>query len=64
MPTAAKREALMNRRTEDLRALIQAYYRERGWSDSGIPTPTTLKGIGLWDFLTDEARTKIASLAG
>jgi aldehyde:ferredoxin oxidoreductase len=64
MPTAAKREALMNRRKEDLRALIQAYYRERGWTASGIPTAATLKEIGLWDFLTDEARTKIVSLAG
>jgi aldehyde:ferredoxin oxidoreductase len=64
LPTAAKREALMNRRTEDLRALIQAYYRERGWSTSGIPTLATLGEVGLWDFLTDEARTLIASLAG
>ncbi|MBE0557524.1 MAG: hypothetical protein IH628_09860, partial [Proteobacteria bacterium] len=64
MPTAAKREALMNRRKAELAALIQAYYRERGWSPSGIPTPATLKEIGLWDFLTDDARTNIASLAG
>ncbi len=64
MQTTAKREALMNRRREDLRALIQAYYRERGWSAAGIPTPATLKEIGLWDFLTEEARTKITSLAG
>ena len=64
MPTTAKREALMSRRKEELRALIQAYYRERGWSASGIPAPATLKGIGLWDFLTEEARARIASLAG
>ena len=64
MPTTAKREALMSHRKEELRALIQAYYRERGWSASGIPTPATLKGIGLWDYLTEEARARIASLAG
>jgi aldehyde:ferredoxin oxidoreductase len=64
MPTTGKREALMNSRKEELRALIQAYYRERGWNASGIPTPATLKGIGLWGFLTEEARARITSLAG
>ena len=64
MPTAEKREPLMNSRKEQLRELIQVYYRERGWSASGIPTPETLKGIGLWNFLTEEARARITALAG
>ncbi len=61
-PTREKRELLMNRRKEQLRDLIQAYYRERGWTPSGIPTPATLKAIGLWDFLTEEAKAKITAL--
>ena len=64
LPTAEKRELLMKHRREQLRDLIQAYYRERGWTPSGIPTPVTLKRIGLWGFLTEEARTKIGTLAG
>jgi aldehyde:ferredoxin oxidoreductase len=64
MPTKEKRELLMRHRRGQLRDLIQAYYRERGWTPKGIPTPATLKGIGLWDFLTEEARRKIALLAG
>ncbi|MBU2053453.1 MAG: hypothetical protein KKC25_00535 [Proteobacteria bacterium] len=64
MPTGEKRELLMKRRKEELRKLIHAYYRERGWSPSGIPTPATLKQVGLWDFLTEEARTRIGALAG
>jgi aldehyde:ferredoxin oxidoreductase len=61
-PTGEKRELLMNHRKEQLRELIQAYYRERGWTPSGIPTPATLKAIGLWEFLTEEARVKITAL--
>lgn len=61
-PTSERRERLMNHRKEQLRKLILAYYRERGWTPSGIPTPATLKRIGLWEFLTEEARTKIAAL--
>jgi len=64
LPTAEKRELLMRHRKKQLRELIQAYYRERGWTSSGIPTPATLKRIGLWDLLTEEARTKIGTLAG
>ena len=63
LPTMEKRELLMKHRKEQLRELIQTYYRERGWTPSGIPTPATLKQIGLWDFLTEEARGKIAALA-
>ncbi|MEW6335463.1 MAG: aldehyde ferredoxin oxidoreductase C-terminal domain-containing protein [Thermodesulfobacteriota bacterium] len=62
MTTGEKRERLMNLRRAQLRELIQAYYRQRGWTPEGIPTPDTLKGIGLWKFLTDEARDRIAAL--
>jgi aldehyde:ferredoxin oxidoreductase len=61
-PTGEKRELLMSHRKEQLRELIQAYYRERGWTTDGIPTPAILKQIGLWDFLTEEARVKITAL--
>jgi aldehyde:ferredoxin oxidoreductase len=61
-PTGEKRELLMSRRKEQLRELIRAYYRERGWTPSGIPTHATLKAIGLWDFLTEEAKAKITAL--
>ncbi|MCG2741205.1 MAG: aldehyde ferredoxin oxidoreductase C-terminal domain-containing protein, partial [Syntrophaceae bacterium] len=64
LPTAEKREILMKRRQEQLRELIQVYYRARGWSSSGIPTPETLKKIGLWEFLTAEAKAKILEMAG
>ena len=63
-PTVRKRELLMNHRREQLRELIQTYYRERGWTPSGIPCAATLKDIGLWDLLTDEAKTRIETLAG
>ena len=62
MPTSAKRALLMDLRRKELRDLIRIYYRTRGWNDSGIPTPETLQKLGLWDYLTAEARTKIASL--
>jgi len=61
-PTGEKRELLMSRRKVQLRELIRAYYRERGWTPSGIPTHATLKAIGLWDFLTEEAKAKITAL--
>ncbi|OPY86370.1 MAG: Aldehyde ferredoxin oxidoreductase, domains 2 & 3 [Syntrophaceae bacterium PtaU1.Bin231] len=63
LPTSRKREILMDDRRKRLRELIRAYYRERGWTDSGIPTVSTLKGLGLWEFLTEEARMKISALA-
>jgi aldehyde:ferredoxin oxidoreductase len=64
MPTAEKRELLMDRRRGQLRELVQTYYRERGWTPSGIPTPATLQRLGLWDFLTDGVRQRIGQLAG
>jgi aldehyde:ferredoxin oxidoreductase len=62
--TSEKREMLMNHRKEQLRKLIQVYYGERGWNKSGIPTVNTLQKLGLWDFLTDEARAIISELNG
>jgi aldehyde:ferredoxin oxidoreductase len=64
MKSPEKLELLMSHRREELRELIQVYYRERGWTSSGIPTTATLKQIGLWDFLTDEAKERIGALAG
>ncbi len=61
--SAEKREILMKHRKEQLNNLIQTYYRERGWNASGIPTPDTLRRVGLWNFLNKEARARIAELA-
>jgi aldehyde:ferredoxin oxidoreductase len=60
--TKDKREILMNFRKEQLRELIQTYYRERGWNTNGVPKEETLKKVGLWDFLNDETKTKIADM--
>ncbi|MBI4765974.1 MAG: hypothetical protein HY787_15475 [Deltaproteobacteria bacterium] len=62
MPIRDKRKILMNYRKEQLRKLIQIYYQERGWTDSGIPKIETLKRIGLWDFLNEETRARIDGL--
>ena len=62
MPTADKRERLMTHRKEELRRLIEVYYEERGWSAVGIPTVETLKFLGLWSFLNEEAQARISAL--
>jgi aldehyde:ferredoxin oxidoreductase len=64
MNTTERRECLMRHRKDQLRRLIQAYYLERGWTASGIPTPDTLKKVGLWPFLNEEAKTRINLLTG
>lgn len=64
MKTKEKRGVLMSHRKTQLTELIRTYYDERGWSASGIPTPETLKQIGLWEFLTDETKTGLAEIAG
>jgi aldehyde:ferredoxin oxidoreductase len=64
MPTGEKRDILMRHRKDQLTQLIQAYYRQRGWNDRGIPTVETLKRIGLWDFLNEATRTGILELSG
>jgi aldehyde:ferredoxin oxidoreductase len=30
-------------------AMLQTYYKRRGWDDRGIPSKTTLKKLGLED---------------
>jgi aldehyde:ferredoxin oxidoreductase len=62
MKTESKREVLMQLRKQELRSLIAVYYQERGWNASGIPLPETLKQLGLWTFLDDEARSTIEEL--
>ena len=59
MGTAEKRALLMKHRKDQLRELIREYYRERGWNEAGIPLPETLKRVGLWPYLSEEARTGI-----
>jgi aldehyde:ferredoxin oxidoreductase len=60
--TAGKREMLMNHRKEQLRQLVKVYYELRGWNANGIPTVAALQGLGLWGFLSDEARARITEL--
>lgn len=62
MDTEKKRTILMKHRSEELRQLIRIYYRERGWTDTGIPKVETLQKIGLWHFLTEEAKKTITGL--
>jgi len=64
MGTARKRELLMNHRKEQLTELIREYYRERGWSASGIPEVSTLKGLGLWKYLNEGAQARITGIQG
>ena len=62
MTTSQKRELLMEHRKNQLRRLIGIYYGQRGWNSCGIPLPETLKQLGLWEFLDDEARSLISEL--
>lgn len=64
MSTGEKRELLMNFRKEQLRKLIQAYYRERGWNTDGIPKVETLERVGLWNYLNKETKAKLIELNG
>jgi len=64
MKTADKREILMRHRKEELRKLINVYYRERGWTDCGIPKVETLRQIGLWNFLSEEVKEIITQTNG
>jgi aldehyde:ferredoxin oxidoreductase len=52
----------MKNRKEELRKLIGIYYAQRGWNKAGIPKVETLKKIGLWNFLSDEAKTKVTTM--
>ena len=62
IPVREKRELLMTHRKEQLRRLIDIYYRERGWNSLGIPMPETLKELGLWGFLDEKTRSAIIEL--
>ncbi len=62
MPTAEKREILMKHRKKELRKLIGVYYEKRGWNASGIPTIDTLKRLGLWDFMNEETKARLAEI--
>jgi len=62
MKTREKRELLMNSRKDQLEKLIQAYYRQRGWTPDGLPEIETLERLGLWKFLNEETRRKLAEL--
>jgi aldehyde:ferredoxin oxidoreductase len=64
IPTLEKREILMKYRREELKKLISFYYRQRGWTEQGIPRVETLRQIGLWDFLNDEVRSLIEKNSG
>jgi len=61
MSTSEKLEILMTHRKEQLHNLIQIYYKERGWNPLGIPTVATLQQLGLWHYLTEEAKGVISS---
>ncbi|KIE17030.1 hypothetical protein DS62_07095 [Smithella sp. SC_K08D17] len=62
MPTTEKREILMKHRKEELKKLIGVYYAQRGWNETGIPKVETLQRIGLWNFLSDEAKAKVTAM--
>jgi aldehyde:ferredoxin oxidoreductase len=62
MATDEKRESLMKYRKDQLTELIREYYRERGWTATGIPTVDTLKNLGLWHFLSEEAKAMISGI--
>ncbi len=62
MALREKRERLMAHRKDQLRKLIDIYYRERGWNSRGIPMPDTLKRLGLWEYLDEGTRSVILDL--
>lgn len=64
LPTSGKRQLLMGDRVVNLKKLVKVYYEERGWNERGIPTVNTLRELGLWEFLTDEAQARITELNG
>ncbi|MFN2519786.1 MAG: aldehyde ferredoxin oxidoreductase family protein [Candidatus Limnocylindria bacterium] len=37
---------------DDLAVKIREYYRERGWSDDGVPLPATLERLGIAEYAT------------
>ena len=39
--------------TVDLEPMLDEYYRERGWTNNGIPTGEKLRELGLDDLVED-----------
>jgi len=62
LPTAERRNILMDRRKKELRALIGKYYEMRGWNTEGIPTVATLERLGLWEYLGEATKKRIVEL--
>jgi aldehyde:ferredoxin oxidoreductase len=52
----------MKHRKQELKKLIGIYYQQRGWNAAGIPKEETIKKIGLWNFLSEEARAKVIAM--
>ncbi|MDQ5986049.1 MAG: hypothetical protein CSYNP_01767 [Syntrophus sp. SKADARSKE-3] len=63
MDTKQKRELLLTLRKQELKKLIGIYYQERSWTPSGIPKVQTLKDLGLWPYLTEEAKVIVSGLS-
>jgi len=64
LPIFEKRKILMEHRRKELKKLIGVYYAQRGWTERGIPTVETIRRIGLWDFLEEEAKKTIIRMNG
>ncbi len=62
VPTAEKRQILMEHRKSELRKLIALYYEKRGWNSCGIPTEDTLKRLGLWELMNNETKAKLREI--
>ncbi len=62
MKVSEKRELLMNSRKDRLKNLIQSYYQAREWTPQGIPSIETLRKLGLWNFINDDAKERLAEL--
>ena len=62
MTVGERRGKLLELRKQELRKLIDVYYAERGWNGLGVPFIDTLQELGLWDFLTDQARGTVMAL--
>lgn len=64
MSSSEKRQILMDHRKKELSKLIQTYYEKRGWSSSGIPKVDTLRQLGLWQYMSQEAQADVTRLNG
>ncbi len=63
MGSPEKRKILMGHRQKELSELIDAYYEKRGWSSFGIPSVVTLQQLGLWHYLSQEAKEQVTRLS-